>query len=65
MILVVKLLFELGDNILEFEGRHRFFPVEPKLLHQLGESNGELALRPQRIVVVDLLFEVAAQEVLR
>ena len=45
LVLVVELLLKLGDYALELERCNRLFAVEPQLLHQLREANGQLALR--------------------
>ena len=65
LVLVVELFLKLGDYALELERRDRLFTIEPQLLHQLCEANGQFALCAQRVLVVDLFLEVASQEVIR
>ena len=64
LILVVKLLFKLCDDILEFQRRNRFFSIEPQLFHQFSEANRELTLGAKRIRIIDFLLEVSFKEIL-
>ena len=64
LVLIVKLLFEFRDNILKLDRSDGLFRIEPKLLHEFGEANCEFSLGAEWIHVVDLIFEVASQEVL-
>ena len=61
--MVVELLLELGDDILQLEGRNRLFLVIPELLDQLRVPDGEFALRSQLIVTIEFLLKVALEEV--